>query len=255
MLENSQIGGDDKERNEPNEMRNDVLSKEVTLHPAELQNLDEFGNEIELELHDYVNLQECQEMMNGLHSSAFDPNVAESNTHQLSQKDSSEKIQSGASLQYQNGVFCMNCRIGNPPNSSHKPPSDKFPNIIGCATTKQIMAMYGNPHTPLLPHFPTNIWSNNSSGSTIRCSGCNNIVPEQNPQSPRKVLDTRGSFGNLAGSDRSMSLSKQRLNCTATKIINPKTCMVGNSNTSNYDNPKSPAMVSSPGSLISCVEY
>ena len=248
-MKNSKIGDEGQERNEPKENRDVVQSKEVALHPAELQNLDEYGNEIELELHDYVNLQECQEMMNGLHSSAFDPNVAESNTRQLLQKDSSDKFQTGASSLYQNGVYCTNCRIGNPPNSSHKPPSDKFPNIIGCATTKQIMAMYGNPHTPLLPHFPSNIWSNNSSGSTIRCSGCNNVIPDQNPQSPRKVLDSRGSFGNLTGSDRNISLSKQRLNCNATKIVNSKTCMVGNNNVSNYDTPKSPAMVSSPGSL------
>ena len=189
-------------------------------------------------------------MMNGVHSSSFDPNIPESNTRQLPQKDSSDKFRTGASSLYQNGVYCANCRIGNTPNSSHKPPSDKFPNIIGCATTKQIMAMYGNPHTPLLPHFPANIWSNNSSGSTIRCSGCNNVIPDQNPQSPIKALDSRGSFGNLAGFDRNMSLSKQRLNCTASKITNPKTSMVGNNSVSNYDTPKSPAMVSSPGNLI-----
>ena len=103
----------------------------------------------------------------------------------------------------------LNTNSANPQNSSQKPPADKFPNIIGYAPTKQIMAMYGNPHTPLLPHFPTNIWSNNTGGLT-RCSGCNNIISDTNPKSPRKLLDSRGSYGNLAFPDRNSSLSKQR---------------------------------------------
>ena len=128
-----------------------------------------------------------------------------------------------------------------------KPPSDKFPNIIGYAPTKQIMAMYGNPHTPLLPHFPSNLWSNHSGGSNMRCSGCNNLMTDTNPQSPRIVLDSRGSFGNLNCSDRKTSQSMQRLNFNATKIVTQRNTVVGKNFSSNYDTPKSPLMLSSPG--------
>ena len=134
-------------------------------------------------------------------------------------------------------------------NIRQKPPSDKFPNIIGYAPTKQIMAMYGNPHTPLLPHFPSNMWSNYINGTTMRCSGCNNIISDTNPQSPRKSFDCRGSFGNLNLADRNISLSKQRLNSCASKMATPRSTVAGQNIASNYDTPKSPQMVSSPGNL------
>ena len=32
------------------------------------------------------------------------------------------------------------------------PPGTRFPNVIGYASTQHILALYGNPRTPLLPY-------------------------------------------------------------------------------------------------------
>ena len=111
------------------------------------------------------------------------------------------------------------------------------------------MAMYGNPHTPLLPHFPTNVWPNNSTGLP-RCSGCNTLVTDQVPISPKKSVETRGSYSNLTLSDHSNSLNKQRfrLNISNPKNITPKQVGFKNNLSQNYESPKSPTMVSPPGS-------
>ena len=91
----------------------ETQSEDQHLQNPELNNVDEYGNEIELELHDYVNLQECHEMMNELHSSCFDPNLTASNIHPFSQKDNDkDNSQHGASAFYQNGVYCFNCKTG-----------------------------------------------------------------------------------------------------------------------------------------------
>ena len=72
-------------------------------------------------------------------------------------------------------------------------------------------------------------------------------MTDTNPQSPRIVLDNRGSLGNLNGSDRRTSQSMQRLNCNASKITTQRNTVFGKNFSSNYDTPKSPLMLSSPG--------
>jgi len=113
------------------------------------------------------------------------------------------------------------------------------------------MAMYGNPHTPLLPHFPSNIWSNNNSGLP-RCLGCSAIVSDQIPLSPKKVAETRGSYSNLTFSDHSNSLTKQRLRSSINNPKNITTKHVGFANNLTQTNasPTSPATISSPGNLL-----
>jgi hypothetical protein len=113
------------------------------------------------------------------------------------------------------------------------------------------MAMYGNPHTPLLPHFPSNIWSNNTSGLP-RCLGCSAIVSDQHPLSPKNVVEIRGSYSNLTFSDNCNSLTKQRLR---SNINNPKTITtkhVGFANNLTQTNAslRSPAAISSPGNFV-----
>ena len=131
---------------------------------------------------------------------------------------------------------------------------DQFPNVIAYAATKQIMAMYGNPHTPLLPHFPNNIWS--STGSN-KCLGCNNIVgSEKPPQSPKRTFDYKGSYNNLTENhDRNnSSLRKHHLGANASHASKPnamKHVAFANSLIPNSDLQQSPTLLSSPGNLLS----
>ena len=76
---------------------------------AEFNHVDEFGNDIELELHDYVNLQECHDMMNGLHSTNFDPSTSASVSQNHTIVNDSQRV---AASFYENGVYCLNCKTG-----------------------------------------------------------------------------------------------------------------------------------------------
>ena len=76
---------------------------------SELNHVDEFGNEIELELHDYVNLQQCHDMMNGLYSTNFDPNTSASVSQNHTIVNDSPHV---ATSFYENGVYCLNCKTG-----------------------------------------------------------------------------------------------------------------------------------------------
>ena len=76
----------------------------------------------ELALHDYVNLAECQQMLAGVSVAAPLPN---------------ERV----------AAPTPNERVATPPGT-------QFPNVIGYASTQHILALYGNPRTPLLPHQP-----------------------------------------------------------------------------------------------------
>ena len=84
-------------------------------------------------------------------------------------------------------------------------------------------------------------------------------MTDTNPQSPRILLDNRGSLGNLNCSDRRTSQSLQRLNCNASKFAAQRNTVVGKNASSNYDTPKSPLMLSSPGNseeieILICVK-
>ena len=123
----------------------------------------------------------------------------------------------------------------------------QFPNIIGYAPTKQIMAMYGNPRTPLLPQF-TNMWANNGN-NVMRCLGCNNIISEQPPKSPQKYIETRLSHSNLSGSALTNSLSRKQLcsNVNAVNQLSANMIDIANDGTLNTSSPKSPSILSSSG--------
>ena len=99
------IGGN----NNSTENTSDINSESVDQSKAELNHVDEFGNVIELELHDYVNLQECHDMMNGLHSSNFDPNTSASVSQNNTTVNDSQRV---AASFYENGVYCLNCKTG-----------------------------------------------------------------------------------------------------------------------------------------------
>ena len=74
----------------------------------ELKAQEVYANETELELHDYVNLQECHEMMN-MHQTLFDLKVPEPNQHQQVGDNTS---QNNVPPIYQNGIYCNNCKKG-----------------------------------------------------------------------------------------------------------------------------------------------
>ena len=96
-------------------MRNVSETKDNQNHTAkqrlsdnELKEQEVYANDTELELHDYVNLQECHEMMN-MHHTLFDLKVSESNLHQQVGDNTS---QNNVPPIYQNGVYCNNCKKG-----------------------------------------------------------------------------------------------------------------------------------------------
>ena len=99
------IGGN----NNSTESTSDINSELDDQSKAEFNHVDEFGNVIELELHDYVNLQECHDMMNGLHSTNFDPNTSASVSQNHTIVNDSQRA---ASSFYENGVYCLNCKTG-----------------------------------------------------------------------------------------------------------------------------------------------
>ena len=74
----------------------------------EFSGVDECANETQLELHDYVNLQECHEMMN-MHQTLFDYEL--SNPSQHGQKQTENNISNnGAPSVFPNGPFCNSCK-------------------------------------------------------------------------------------------------------------------------------------------------
>ena len=95
--------------------------------------------------------------------------------------------------------------------------------------------MYGNPRTPLLPHFSNNMWSSNCS-TIVRCIGCSSIISEHVPQSPKKQIETRGSYSNLTGPERNNLLTKAQLssNIKSPKHLSIKHVGISNNGLSNY---------------------
>ena len=73
----------------------------LLLPQGDKQNLGGYENET-LELHDYVNLQECHEMMNMLPLTEFQPQQQTDN-NTLSRNDKSSAV-------HQNGVYCNSCK-------------------------------------------------------------------------------------------------------------------------------------------------
>ena len=142
-----------------------------------------------------------------------------------------------------------------------KTPSDQFPNIIGYAPTKQIMAMYGNPHTPLLPQFPSSIWTSNQTGSAglTRCMGCSNVILDRPPGSPKKPIESKGSYGNLSCPDRSNKFGTKQLN----SIVKSNTNNASIKQQINFGNhiaipegyPSSPSMIMSPGNFLLILSF
>ena len=128
--------------------------------------------------------------------------------------------------------------------------TDQFPNVICYAPTKQILAMYGNPHTPLLPQFPNNIWSSNTS-TPVRCSGCGHIIPEELPQSPTKKIEAKGSY-NITSSDCNILSENLQmpLNNSSSKHFSTKYASFGKNGPLTNDCLKSPAMISSAGNSV-----
>ena len=89
--------------------RKDNSTKEQILIPQnEFSRLDECENETELELHDYVNLQECHEMMN-MHQPLFDPKFAKPN-HQGELPLDNHVTTNETSPFFQNEIFCNSCK-------------------------------------------------------------------------------------------------------------------------------------------------
>ena len=74
----------------------------------ELSAVDEGEDETQLELHDYVNLQECHDMMN-MHQTLFDYTL--SNPSQQGQKYTENNITNNdPSANFSSGPFCNSCK-------------------------------------------------------------------------------------------------------------------------------------------------
>ena len=150
--------------------------------------------------------------------------------------------------------YFLHCSEGSIHNGDKKggpqPKSaTQFPNVIGYAPTKQILAMYGNPHTPLLPHFPSDIWSNNDNNSGSDCFGCHKhnsaLLP---PSSPQKYNIVKGSLSNLSAFNWSNSLPKTTMlsPTSANGALVPRHFDDGQFNDSKFNNHAPPTLVAAP---------
>ena len=95
--------------NEQTRNRNDNQTMDQMIIPEnEFLCVDECENETQLELHDYVNLQECHDMMN-MHQTLFDYTL--SNPSQQGQKQIENNItKNDASSVLPSGPFCNSCK-------------------------------------------------------------------------------------------------------------------------------------------------
>ena len=121
--------------------------------------------------------------------------------------------------------------------------------------------MYGNPHTPLLPQFPSSIWTSNQTGSSglTRCMGCSNVIFDRPPGSPKKPMESKGSYVNLSCPDRSNKFGTKQLN----SIVKSNTNNASIKQQINLANhiaipegfPSSPSMILSPGNFFSILSF
>ena len=95
---------DDNSQNIPSD-KNDTTQNSVRQQCGASVELEGgYENENELELHDYVNLQECQEMMNSMQQSLFAPHGSEPNFQKLDNLSHNDNP-----ANYQNELYCNNC--------------------------------------------------------------------------------------------------------------------------------------------------
>ena len=121
--------------------------------------------------------------------------------------------------------------------------------------------MYGNPHTPLLPQFPSSIWTSNQTGTAglTRCIGCSNVILDRPPGSPKKPIESKGSYGNLSCPDRGNKFGPKQLN----SIIKSNTNNASIKQQINFANhiaipecfPSSPSMILSPGNFFGILSF
>ena len=95
---------DDNSQNIPSD-KNDTTQNSARQQCGTSDELEGgYENENELELHDYVNLQECQEMMNSMQQSLFAPHGSEPNFQKLDNLSHNDNP-----AIYQNELYCNNC--------------------------------------------------------------------------------------------------------------------------------------------------